>query len=111
MCANPIWTATRDCGGSAGKSCSRSKKGRLYMGDEERDVRLPQRWVHKITILAENGGGATLRSSMGRWLAQHLDLVSGVRYSAALLADGRFAAIAKSERCEAVTLQVFADIR
>ena len=80
------------------------------MGDGERDVRLPQRWAHKITVLVESGGGATLKSSMGRWLAECFDPATGVRYSAALLADGRFAAIAKSEGCEAVGLQVFADI-
>ena len=80
------------------------------MGDEETDIRLPQRRPHKITILVESGGGAALKSSMGRWLAECFDPATGVRYSAALLADGRFAAIAKSEGCEAVGLQVFADI-
>jgi hypothetical protein len=80
------------------------------MSGEEHDVRLPQRWAHKITILVESGGGATLKSSMGRWLAEHLNPVTRVRHSAALLADGRFAAISKSEGCEAVGLRVFADI-
>ena len=67
------------------------------------DVRLPQRNMREITVLA-------LATFTGRWVAEHRDSASGTRYSVAILADRRYIVIAKFDDREAVDLQICEDL-
>ena len=74
---------------------------------ETRDVRLPQRRIREITILLRNDSEPSLESFVGRWLVQHLDRTTAIRYSLAELSTGDFAVVAKDDRDGAVEVRVF----
>lgn len=81
----------------------------FYPGADDPDVRLPQKRMHPIEILVRDGNDENIKLLTGQWLTQYREKSSGLGFSLARLADGKYAVIAKADSDAAVVLEIFND--